>query len=287
MSADCVTPFAFEALPVRGALIQLSATWRRMLRGHAYDRLVRQTLAHAAAATGLIANSLKFDGAITLQIQGSSDLRMLVMQCTSNMELRGMASANERVDAGSFVELTGDAYCAITIDAGERPYQGIVDIAGASLAASLERYFLRSVQVPSHVVLRGGEGDCGGLLLQQMPAAMPVDGDDWTRLGYLAAMLGTSDLAQLAGIDLVGRLFAGDDVRVYESRPARFRCRCTRERVEQVLRLLGRAEANAALAERGHVEVICEYCGEARRLDAIDVARLFAADVPDVPETLH
>ena len=86
-------PFGFESMPVRGALIHLSRTWRRMLRDHDYDPLITETLGHAAAATGLIAQSLKFDGAITLQIQGSGILRMLVMQCTSELDLRGMASA--------------------------------------------------------------------------------------------------------------------------------------------------------------------------------------------------
>ena len=83
MAADNITPFVFDSLPVRGALISLSRAWRRMLRDHDYGPVIRETLGHAAAATGLIANSLKFDGAITLQIQGRGVLLMLVIQCTS------------------------------------------------------------------------------------------------------------------------------------------------------------------------------------------------------------
>ena len=92
MFADHVIPFVFESLPVRGELIHLSRSWRRMLKYHEYDPIVQETLGHAAAATGLIAQSLKFDGLITLHVQGSGDLRMLVMQCTSELELRGMAT---------------------------------------------------------------------------------------------------------------------------------------------------------------------------------------------------
>ena len=102
MSADSVTPFGFESLPVRGALIHLSQSWRRMLRDHDYDAPVIETLGHAAAATGLIAQSLKFDGVITLQIHGAGVLRMLVMQCTSDLELRGMAAAERGAGAESF-----------------------------------------------------------------------------------------------------------------------------------------------------------------------------------------
>lgn len=287
MQQDQVTPFTFETLPLRGVLIQLSATWKRMLRGHRYDRPVRETLAHAAAATGLIASSLKFDGAVTLQIQGQGPLRMLVVQCTSDLKLRGMATAHEPLVARSFADLTAKATCAVTLDAGDRPYQGIVEIATSSLAGSLENYFNRSVQLPSDLVLRSGGRHCGGLLLQQMPGAASLDANERLRLRRIAARLRLADLAALTGIELIGALFAGDDVRVYESRPVCFGCRCSRERVEQVLRLLGRDEAGAALAERGHVEVVCEYCGQARRLDAIDIARLFGANVADASPALH
>ena len=130
MSADSVIPFAFETLPVRGALIHLGRSWRRMQRDHDYSPLLAETLGHAAAATGLIAQSLKFDGAITLQIQGSGALSMLVMQCTSAREMRGMAVMQADAEARHFTDLAKGARCAITVDSGDRPYQGIVAVDG-------------------------------------------------------------------------------------------------------------------------------------------------------------
>ena len=187
MFADHVVPFSFESLPVRGEVIHLSRAWRRMLRDHDYAPVIQETLGHAAAATGLIAQSLKFDGAITMQIQGQGDLRMLVMQCTSALELRGMATPAPEVTANRFDELIESAHCAITVDSGERPYQGIVAVDRDTLAGSLEHYFSRSVQVPSHVVLVSNDELAGGILLQQMPG-QSMDEDDWNRLGFLAAM---------------------------------------------------------------------------------------------------
>jgi molecular chaperone Hsp33 len=278
MSADSVTPFGFEALPVRGALIHLSRTWRRMLRDHDYDALVTETLGHAAAATGLIAQSLKFDGAITLQIQSSGTLQMLVMQCTSELDVRGMASVEEGAAAQSFAELTAKAHCAVTVDAGDRPYQGIVEIDDQSLAASLERYFARSVQVPSHVALLANDEFAAGVLLQRVPG-QPIDEDDWHRLNLLIDTLSPRDFEREAGLKLIGKLFAEDDVRVYEPRPVKFRCRCSARKTEDVLKLLGEEEARQVLKERGDVEVICEYCGRRRHFDAVDVERLFADNV--------
>jgi molecular chaperone Hsp33 len=287
MVADRITPFVFDSLPVRGALISLSRSWRRMLRYHDYDQVVRETLGHAAAATGLIAQSLKFDGAITLQIQGGGGLQMLVMQCTSDLELRGMASAGDDTVAENFGDLVQDAHCAITVDAGERPYQGIVEIDRSSLADSLENYFSRSVQVPSHVALVSDASLSGGILLQQMPGQLGLDEDDWNRLGYIAATLKAGDFGAADSLGLIGKLFAEDDVRVFEPKPVVFRCRCSRRRTEEVLRMLGEVETREVLAERGRVDVTCEYCGQRRTFDPIDISRLFTANAVAGPDSVQ
>jgi len=286
MSADSITPFAFESLPVRGALIQLSRSWRRMQRDHKYDALITETLGHAAAATGLIAQSLKFEGAITLQIQGDGALQMLVMQCTSDLDMRGMASMEEGATAASFADLVDNARCAITVDTGKRPYQGIIAIEGGSLSSSLEHYYDRSVQVPCHVALVANENVAGGILLQQMPG-QPIAEDDWNRLHFLTETLRTTDFDGEAGLDLIGKLFAEDDVRVHDSRVLQFHCRCTDRKVEDVLKMIGEQESRAALAEHGDIEVVCEYCGERRSFDSVDVSKIFADNVVSGPKSFQ
>ena len=286
MPADSVIPFGFESMPVRGALIHLGAAWRRMLRDHDYDPLVTETLGHAAAATGLVAQSLKFEGTITLQVQGGAALQMLVMQCTSDLELRGMAAPQPGTAPSTFAELTDKARCAVTVDNGDRPYQGIVAIDSRSLGASLEHYFARSVQVPSHVALVANGEVAGGLLLQQVPG-QPIVEDDWNRLGFLAATLSAGDFADDAGTGLLARLFPEDSLRVYSERPVSFRCRCSAEKTAEVLRMIGEAEAREALAEQGVIEVTCQYCGRQRDFDAVDIERLFAENVVPGPDSVQ
>ena len=286
MSADSVIPFGFESIPVRGSLIHLARSWRRMLRDHDYDTAITETLGHAAAATGLIAQSLKFDGAITLQIQSSGVLRMLVMQCTSEFELRGMATAETGSVAQGFSDLIDQGHCAVTVDSGDRPYQGIVDIDDASLAASLEHYFVRSVQVPSHIALVANEEVAGGLLLQQVPG-QAIDVDDWNRLHYLAETLRCADFDGDAGISLIGKLFAEDDMRVYKPRAVVFRCRCSRNKTEDVLKMLGEHEARETLDEQGDIEVVCEFCGCIRTFDSVDVSRIFTDNVVQGPDSVQ
>jgi molecular chaperone Hsp33 len=290
MSAkDAVIPFVFESLPVRGALVQLENTWQRMQRDRDYPDPVTEVLGYSAAATALIAQSLKFDGTITFQINGKGPLSMLVMQATDDLDLRGLANAKDVAADISFADLVAGARCAVTVDSGamEHRYQGIVEISPESLAASLENYFAQSVQVPSHLHLARDDVVCGGILLQQMPEESPTMEDDWRRLGLLAKTLRAVDLCDGASHQLLHKIFAEDDVRVFKPRGARFRCRCTQQKAEEVLRLLGEKETRAACEVQGGVEVTCEYCGRLRTFDAVDVARVFTDQVVGGSDAVH
>ncbi|MGI9262606.1 MAG: Hsp33 family molecular chaperone HslO [Woeseiaceae bacterium] len=286
---DVVVPFVFESLPVRGALVQLEGAWQRMQEGHDYADPVAEILGHAAASTALVAQSLKFDGSVTMQITSQGPLGMVVMQATDGLDIRGMATSHDIENDAQFAELVKDAHCAVTVDAGamERPYQGIVEINPESLAASLENYFDRSVQVPSHLALRSVPSMSGGILLQQMPGEKPASEDDWRRLGFLIATLRPEDLVDCATPELLHKMFAEDDVRMFQSRSVRFHCRCSQSRVEEILRFLGEAETRAALEDKGQVDVTCEYCGKVRSFDPVDVSRVFADHVVQSSDILH
>ena len=286
---DAVIPFVFETLPVRGAIVQLESAWRRMQEGHDYAQPVAEILGHAAAATALIAQSLKFDGSVTLQISSEGPLGMLVMQSTNDLDIRGMATSHDIADSVRFSALARGAHCAVTVDTGamERPYQGIVEINPNSLAASLENYFSHSVQVPSHLKLAAASTHCGGILLQQMPGEIAATEDDWRRLAFMIATLRIDDLADGGSTDLLHKLFAEDDVRVFGARRLRFHCRCSQSKVEEVLRFLGEAETRAALVEQGSVDVTCEYCGKVRSFDRVDVSQVFAGAVVSGTDAIH
>ena len=269
--------------------MQLDGSWQRMQEGHNYARPAADILGHAAAATALIAQSLKFDGTVTLQISSDGPLGVLVMQSTDRLDLRGMTTAHDVDDHARFTDLVSSAHCAVTVDSGEmeRPYQGIVEISPESLAASLENYFAKSVQVPSHLKLVSASSHCGGILLQQMPGEALTLGDDWRRFGYLAETLRVEDIEEGVSKTLLHKLFAEDDVRAFEPRPTRFMCRCSQARVEDVLRMLGETETRKALDETGSVDVTCEYCGRVRSFDPVDVGRVFAGTTVTGPMSVH
>jgi molecular chaperone Hsp33 len=169
-------------------------------------------------------------------------------------------------------------------------YQGIVPLAGERMQECLREYFENSEQLPTRLWLRADSDQASGLLLQRLPltsrpASATESGaggipeeeveDAWQRVQLVAGTVTDAELASLPDRDLLRRLFAEDDVRMFEAAPVFFRCRCSRERVATMLKSLGRGEVEGVLSERGNVEVRCEFCSRAYRFDAVDVGALF------------
>jgi molecular chaperone Hsp33 len=294
--SDALRRFMFEAFPVRGDFVRLEQSWRDALSRQDYPPAVRALLGEAMAATVLLAATIKFEGVLTLQIQGDGDLHLLVAQCGSDLTVRGLAKWKGTDPRGTLAELTAGGRLAITIERrkDKERYQGIVLADTDTLAECLESYFTQSEQLPTRLWLAADERGAAGMLLQQMPgkrdaAADADDTDGWARASILAGTLSREELLTLESETLLRRLFHEEDLRLTADRPVTFRCSCTRERVESALRLLGRPELGTLLTAEGFIEVRCEFCNKAYRVDAVDVERLLADDplVPPPSDRLH
>ena len=157
-------------------------------------------------------------------------------------------------------------------------------IAGSELAGMLEVYFENSEQLPTRLWLQADEQGASGMLLQRLPAggghaadADPAQVEDaWRRLQLIGDTLTAEELRSLEDREILHRLFNEDDVRLFDAAPVYFRCRCSRDRVAGMLQGLGEAEVRSVLAERGQVEVHCDFCNRGYTFDAVDVAQLFS-----------
>lgn len=287
---DTLQRFVFERFPVRGYIVHLDASWRALIQHHEYVDPVRGVFGEAVAATMLLAATLKFDGLLTLQMQGPGPMHLLVVQATHEMAMRGVARTRGELPGQpvSLEALTGGGQMTVTVENEDRTarYQGIVPLSGARLADCFEDYFARSEQLPTRLWLAASGDRAVGLLLQRLPSGATAsaeeiehsaaEGDeDWNRVLHLAATLTDSELMSLRTGELLRRLFHEEDVRVFEPSPVFFRCTCSRDRVSGILRSLGEPEVRGILTERGSVEVVCEFCNKAWQYDAVDVAALF------------
>jgi molecular chaperone Hsp33 len=303
-TSDLVRRFIFEHQPVRGHWVRLDAAWHELRAHQSYPPAVRDLLGEAVTAAVLLAATLKFEGTLTLQLQGHGAVRLLVAQCTHDFRVRAVARFDPtRVEAAArrqstFAELVGEeGRLTVTVEARERDsrYQGIVPLTGASLEQSLEAYFASSEQIPTRVRLGASDAGAAGLLVQKLPAAdrsAPAQ-DGEPDVAWRAAQGGVASVEPAAllgrGVEpILESAFAGHDIRLFQGSPVRFECRCSHERVSGVLRSLGADEVRDILRERGSVEVTCEFCQRPYRYDAVEVEKLFSAAPPvDGPQSLH
>ncbi len=301
---DCLHRFLFEHYPIRGHLVHLDASWRALLEHREYPGAIRDTLGEAVAASVLLAATLKFDGTLSLQLQGQGPMHLMLAQCSSELGVRAVARYKEAVDERDLSVLSGEGNLSVTLeneDLSQR-YQGVVPLSGARLAECLQGYFENSEQLPTRLWLHATQRGVAGMLLQRLPAASldqrttqsarsrPTSAeieDAWHRVQLLGDTLKPEELEALSDRTILQRLFAEDDLRLFESAPVFFRCRCSRERVIGMLRGLGADDLRALLAERGNVEVHCDFCNRAYDFDAVDVEHLLSHQASEGSELRH
>jgi molecular chaperone Hsp33 len=287
---DNLRRFIFEEMGVRGELVRLDSSWQAVLADHAYPDIVRTQLGQALAATVLLSATIKFEGALILQAQSDGPLHTLVAQATHRRTLRGLARWREtQPPVGTrLADIYGDGKLVLTLqNEGAEPYQGIVGLEGANLAEAIQTYFTRSEQLPTRLWLAADGERAAGLFLQEIPG-QHGEREDWERVCLLAATITERELLRLPSEQLLYRLFNEEEVLLFEPEPISFRCNCSRERIEGVLRSMGQEEAEAALQQDGKVEVACEFCNRRYSFDAVDVYALFSPAITHkVPRGRH
>ncbi|OYY93643.1 MAG: molecular chaperone Hsp33 [Hydrogenophilales bacterium 28-61-23] len=281
MQTDCIQPFLFEHLDIRGALVTLDETWRNLCAGRDYPANVAQTLGEMSAVTTLIAANLKQPGRMTFQLRGDGAINLLVLDCDEQLRLRGMA----RWDAESLRQdtplpaLLGDGQLLLSLDSAamRQPYQSFVPMEGDNIAAIFEHYLTLSEQQPTRLVLAADERRAVGMLLQKMPDSDHHDADGWNRIQHLLGTLKADEQLAHAPLELLRRLFPEEEVRVFAPRPVSHHCPEDREKIHAMLRSLGREECDAVLREHGVVHVRDDICNRDYSFTAAELDELFDA----------
>jgi len=311
---DATHPFMIEGLGLRGRLVKLGAAADAIVQRHDYPAPIKALVAETIALACTLANTIKYDGIFTLQAQGDGPVRLLVADVTSEGHVRAYAS----FDGARFAALPagapanpvprylGAGHLAFTVDQGPRTerYQGVVELAGPTLAACAQHYFRQSEQIETIIHLAvgrdrgpGGAWRAGGLMVQRLPrgrsdfdtawdlASLQEEerDDGWRRVAALVGSVKDAELldAGTPAATLLYRLFHEDGIRLYQRRPLVDRCRCSRERAGNTLRLLDRRELDEADSKiDGAVVVTCQFCNRHERFDDRDLDALFAAPAP-------
>lgn len=312
--------FIFDGLPVRGAIVRLTDAWteilsRRQTNSHsgAYPPALRDLLGEMTAAGVLMQSNIKFNGALIVQIFGDGPVKVAVVEVNADLSLRATAKlTGELSDAASLSQMVNQnnqGRCAITLDPkdrmpGQQPYQGVVPLFDdqrqklEKFSDVLQHYMLQSEQLDTTLVLAANDRVAAGLLIQRLPtqgagnlAQANEDeigiNEHYNRIALLASSLQREELLELDVDTILRRLFWEEQVLRFEPSTGesgpRFACSCSRDRVSRMIRSLGQQEAEDIIAERGEIEVGCDFCGQQYRYDAVDAAGLFTSPGDQLP----
>lgn len=286
---DCLHRFVFEDIGIRGQWVRLSASWQTAKQQQHCPDHVKLQLGQAMTAVVLLSSTIKFNGSMILQAQGNGSLKTLVAQATQDRKIRGLIRSSENVKTGSLQEMFGEGRLVLTVLSEKgTPYQAIVSLKGNNLAAALETYFAQSEQLNTRLWLFANETIATGLLLQELPSELSNE-NDWERIVLLANTVTEQELQRLDCEEILYRLFNEEKIRLFDGEPITFDCACSRQKIENMLRMLGQEELESVLFERGQIEVNCEFCNKYYRFDRIDVEQLLHWDKnsPTDPHIRH
>src|SRR5689334_8619431 len=287
--ADFVRPFQIEALGIRGRAVRLSGAVDEIVHKHAYPEPVARLLTEMLTVAAALASALKYEGVFTLQTKSEGAVKLMVVDVTSDGAMRGYAQFDKDAVAAlpadaSLPRLLGGGYLAFTVDQGEDTdrYQGIVELTGADLVECVQHYFQQSEQLKAGFKLAAaapnGHWRTGVIMLQRLPAgenpvATEAADESWLHAMTLLASCTSKELLdpKLPIDDLLYRLFHEDGVRVFKGQAPRAQCRCSRQRVESVLKSLPQDELKE-LEVDGALEVTCEFCNSKYRFRLSDLA---------------
>lgn len=264
---DKLYRFLFQNRAVRGEWVRLNQTFTETLNTHQYPKAVQNLLGEMLVATSLLTATLKFEGTITVQIQGDGALKLAVVNGNHQQQLRALARVDGEIsDNASLAEMIGNGVLVISIipEKGER-YQGVIGLDKPTISECLEDYFARSEQLATQLVIRVGEYQgqavAGGTLLQIVPDGTGTP-EDFEHLATLASTIKDEELFGLSAEELLYRLFHEETVEVYQPQQTAFKCGCSRERSGAAILLLPAEDISEMLAEKnGVIDMQCECCG--------------------------
>jgi molecular chaperone Hsp33 len=279
MQTDYVQRFLFENLDIRGRLVCLTGAWKRMLEGRGYPGDIVSLLGHTTALNVLLGANQKGAGRVTLQVQGTGPVKLLVADCTADLRIRGMAHyQGDDLPQESERSLLGDGRLSVTLEdlKSGKFYQSLVPLEGETLEQIFAHYLSQSEQLEAYLRLFADGDALAGLLLEKLPGADNRDPDGWNRVMHFANTLTLDETRDTQPYDLLTRVFPEELMRVFRLYAVEYHCPYDEDKVKDMLRGLGRQEVESILAEQGQVVIRNEMCNHEYRFDADAIARLFA-----------
>jgi len=227
-------------------------------------------LGRALAGVALLSADLK-TGKILLQINGGGPLGEILAEGNYQGDLRGtvrnpnvyLEIKNKKLPVGEAVGKNG--FISVVKDLGlKEVYQSSIKLISGEIAEDLAYYLTVSEQIPSAVslgVLVNTDGSilaAGGFMIQKLPEAQDKEiaelEEKLKNFPLITTLLSQNKTPE----EILEMLFS--NIKILEKRELRYKCTCSKERVENMLIALGEKELEDFIKKKESVEVTCHFC---------------------------
>lgn len=284
--------FIFDKIPIRGALVDLTESWQTIAKQKDYPDGIQHFLSELIAANVLIAANIKFEGKIIIQINDNKKVGLIVSECTNDLKIRATAKFSENTHKDTqitYQDCVSHGILVISVDTegSKHRYQSLVPLSNIDLATAIEEYMLQSEQLRSFFLFAYANDRIVGFMLQQLPDHASKFINEIERVSILANTLTASELLNLELETLLKKVFPEDDIMLFDKQNVVFSCTCSLDKVANMLRSLGQAEALSIIAERGSIDVTCDFCNTHYNFTSSDVTNMFSVLCIDIESISH
>lgn len=279
LHTDSVQKFLLEERDVRGVIVHLTKSYHEILKQHNYPEIIQKHLGEVLVAAALLVETIKLNGRMTIQFQSEGAIQLLVAQINNEGHLRGLAQWDSNASDAELLAGFSSGELVITIfqRGFERPMQGIVSLENRTISEALTYYFLQSEQLPTTFSLAVTKEYAVGMLLQLMPKEKCSDHESsWEKISKHVLAINPAEIFYDNNASFLAYYFPDEAVRLFDARELSFKCGCTKEKMENAIRMMGQSEANLILKEKSEIVVTCEYCNHHFAFDRAAVEQIFS-----------
>ena len=288
---DSIVRMIARDAPVKAMAIQGRDLVERAREIHHTSPVATAALGRTLMAASLMGVQLKEeDGSVTVRISGGGPLGTILAVSDSGGNVRGYVQNGmadlplkgpAKLDVGRAVGSDGSLTVVKDLCLKD-PYVGTVPLVSGEIAEDITSYYAESEQIPTACALGVlvdtdlSAAAAGGYLIQLLPGA--DDGViDRIEAGIRAVGPVTQHLKQgVTAEEILRRVLGAFDLETLETVPVEYRCYCSRERMKNALRSMGKQELLDLIAEQGRAEMTCQFCDTVHVFERAELEALAA-----------
>lgn len=287
---NLIIPFTICENAIKGRVIKLNSELNNILSHHNYPAPIERILSELLMVASIIGSQFKDEITLSVQFQtNDSSVKYIIADYQSPNQIRGYAQLKDQLDhpLESYQDILNKGFLSVTIDRklyNNQRYQGIVETVNMTIAQAVEKYFYQSEQIKTSIKLSvgnivspgGKEMSCaGGIMIQKLPG----NDESWNDAQAYFITIRDDELLDpnLSLEELLYSLYHEVGVTIYDYAPIKNKCRCSKEKAEQVLSSIGENDALELLVDN-KLEINCQFCNVSQVFVKKDIKEIFSKE---------